>query len=215
MKSSSFNTVTTFSKITAALLFIILPMVTLFIGMEYQKRMMMSFYKTMPSQSACLPASAITTNNEIFGRSYVHARGKYMIQYPFNWRVYDFEHEMGEPTDAISSISIRNEQSKYNTFISVKVNRDTIAHYKSVIRKTGVIKETSKYELHDAVGTREVIEETNFDVIYYLLERKGLLYEISLNVLKSDPGKTQEVQTLEKIFSTLGFNDYLTDNCKQ
>jgi hypothetical protein len=147
----------------------------------------------------------------------VHARGKYMIQYPSYWSLYDEEHEVGEgePVDTISSINIKNEQSIYNTFISVKVRRNTIAHYKSVYQEPGITKETKDYILHDAGGTREVIDEGNFERISYLLERKGLLYEITLNVLKEDPNKKQEFELLEKIFSKLEFNDFLPDNCKQ
>lgn len=214
MKSSSFNTVTTFSKITAALLFIILPMITLFIGMEYQKKIMMTYYQiNQPKQSAC--PSPVKTNNDVWFNPYLHARGKYTINYPSDWTLYDHEHELGEPIEVISSISIKNEQSKYNTFISVKVDRDTFANYKSKFHVRGDIKETKKYVFHDAVGTREVIDEGNFDVISYLLERKGLIYDVNLNVLKNDPNKKEEFETLEKIFSTLEFSDHLIDNCKQ
>lgn len=216
MKNSYFNSVTTLSKITAAVLFITLPMVTLFIGMEYQKNLMMSYYKTnSPVQSVCTVTAPLKTVSEDFGRSYFHARGKYTIQYPLSWNLDDFEHQSGEPVNAISSILIRNEQSKYNTYISIKVDRGTLATYKSDLRERGEIKETKNYTLHDATGTRAVIDDGNFDAISYLLERKGLVYDIRLNVLKDDPNKKHEIETLEKIFSTLEFNDFLPDNCKK
>lgn len=213
MKYSSFNTVTTFSKIAAALLFIILPMITLFIGMEYQKNIMMTYYKLNQSQQTTCPPF-VNTNTDVWWQSYLHARGKYSIRYPSDWTLYDDEHQPGEPVNVISSISIKNEQSKYNTFISIKVDRGTLGTYKSDFQKRGVIQETKKFTLHDATGTIEVVDEGNFDVISYILERKGLVYDVNLNVLKTDPNKKQEFETMEKIFSTLEFNDFLLDNCK-
>lgn len=85
--SPSFTTVTSFSKILAAVLFVSLPFAGFFLGMEYQKGIapviLNQFNQQVPIVITPSPVLDPTAN----WKTYINTSYKYSIKYPLNWTI--------------------------------------------------------------------------------------------------------------------------------
>jgi len=74
VKKNAFNTVTTFSKITALVMFIMFPVVTFYLGVMYQERLDKPFMQQYveaikPIQKACTMEAKLCPDGSYVGRS--------------------------------------------------------------------------------------------------------------------------------------------------
>lgn len=72
-KKNAFNTVTTFSKITALVLFVMFPVVAFYLGVSYQERLDKPFMQQYvevkkPTQQACTMEAKICSDGTSVGR---------------------------------------------------------------------------------------------------------------------------------------------------
>ncbi len=73
-KKNAFNTVTTFSKITALVLFIMFPVIAFYLGVSYQERLDKPFMQQYvevkpPIQKACTMEAKLCPDGSYVGRS--------------------------------------------------------------------------------------------------------------------------------------------------